>query len=86
MEIKNIHTNYYEIETEIKEIIGGSSIADKLQGWPISTNLKLRCEGCTVMVFKETMKLFENASIGDTIRIFATEWKPNIFHFQKFVN
>lgn len=85
MTITKVADNYFEIEDVVKEMIYGNSIIDKLQGWPVNTNLKIRCYNCTIMVFKKNFENFENVSIGDKIKIYATEWKPRIFHFQKFV-
>ena len=47
--------------------------------------MKLRCDGCTIMVFKPDTNLFKGISVGDTIKIEAKEWKPNILHFKKFI-
>lgn len=80
--------NYYNfLEVTINQIILGNTIIDKYSGWAEIeyTIMKLRCDGCTVMVFKPDTDLFRNISVGDTIKIEAKEWKPNILHFKKFI-
>lgn len=63
-------------------------IIDRLSGWADLeyTIIKLRCDGCTIMVFKPDTNLFKNISVGDTIKIEAKEWKPNVFHFKSLLN
>jgi hypothetical protein len=84
--IKKVN-NYAQIEAKIIEKSFGNTIIDRLSGWADLeyTIIKLRCDGCTIMVFKPDTNLFKNISVGDTIKIEAKEWKPNVFHFKKFI-
>ena len=72
---------------KINQIILGNTIIDRLSGWAELeyTIMKLRCDGCTIKVFKPDTNLFKGISVGDTIKIEAKEWKPNILHFKKFI-
>ena len=78
---------YTYLEVKINQIILGNTIIDRLSGWAELeyTITKLRCDGCTIMVFKPDTNLFKGISVGDTIKIEAKEWKPNILHFKKFI-
>jgi len=88
MIIKNINPGIYEIEVTVKEVIYGNTMVDKFIGWDQveSTTLKLRCEDCTVMVFKSDLQLFKNVTAGFTFRAIVKEWKENIYNFKKMVN
>jgi hypothetical protein len=88
MIIKNINPGVFEIEVTVKEIIYGNTLVDKYIGWDEieSTTLKLKCEDCTVMVFKKDMKLFRNISSGFTFKALVKEWKESIYNFKKLID
>jgi len=88
MIIKKINPGIFEIEVIVKEIIYGNTLVDKFTGWDKieSTTLKLRCEDCTVMVFKKDFELFKNTSKGYKLKALVKEWKENVYNFKKFLN
>jgi len=85
--IKKISQNYYEIEVIVREIIFGNTTIDRFIGWDEveATTLKLRCEDCTVMVFKSDIKYFKNIENGFRFKALVSVWKENIYTFKKFL-
>ncbi len=87
MIIKNINPGIFHIEVKIKEIIFGNTLIDKITGFDYyeSTTLKLKCEDCTVIVFRKEMEQFRNFEIGDSFKALVHQYKPNIYNFKKLI-
>ena len=88
MKIETISSGVFKIEVIVKEIKYGNTYIDKLCGiddFEVTT-LKLRCNGCTVMVFRRDFNLFKDVFVGETFSAIVEQWKGNVYTFKKIVN
>ena len=81
--IKELKNDLFSICGNVQSIEGGRTSIDELQGYPLSTYLKIKTNQCTIMVFKDRMELFNDLKVNDIINIIASKWKDRTYHFVK---